>query len=102
MTATALRRAAFSRAVLLVVLALAAPAAAEERYALIVAGATGGPAYAQQYSTWTQAFSQALIDQLRFDASRVVLLGEGPDEARAATAPNLRRVFATIRQQLRA
>ena len=30
-----------------------APRAAQERYALIVSGATGGPSYAQQYTAWT-------------------------------------------------
>ena len=38
---------------------MSSAAAAEDRYAIIVAGASGGAAYAQQYSGWTKALSQA-------------------------------------------
>jgi len=44
----------------LVVLASSSRAVAEERYAIIVAGASGGPGYAKQYGGWTKALSQTL------------------------------------------
>lgn len=87
-------------AVLLTFLALAVPATAQQRYALIVSGATGGPAYAQQYSKWTRAFSQMLVERMKFDPVRVVLLSETADENAAATAANLRRRLARLRQQM--
>ena len=40
-------------------LLFAAPAAASERYALIVTGATGEAVYADQYAQWRQAASVA-------------------------------------------
>ena len=43
----------------------AAPPLREERYALIVAGASGGTAYAQQYTRLDQALSQALARAAR-------------------------------------
>ena len=86
--------------------ALLAPAAgrlasAEERYAIIVTGASGGAGYAQQYGGWTKAFSQTLVDRLGFDPTHVTMLSETPDASVAATAENLRRVLAERRSQLK-
>jgi len=75
---------------------------AEERYALIVSGATGGPNYVQQYTRWTQALSQTLVEHLKLDPSRVVVLSEATEEGKAATAVNIRAVFGTLRQQMQA
>jgi hypothetical protein len=86
----------------ILLLFMAGASAAEERYALIVSGATGGPNYAQQYSRWTQAFSQTLVEQMKFEPSRVIMLSETADEGKVATAANLRQVLATLRQQMRA
>ena len=83
-------------------LTIATPAAGDERYAVIVAGATGGATYAQQYATWTESLSRALIDGMKFGAANVSVLSESPDENRAATAVNIRRIFGTLRQQLTA
>lgn len=84
----------------LLVLIVAAVADAEERYAVIVTGATGGVAYAQQYTKWTQSLTQTLVETMKFDRARVTVLSEAPDEARAATAANLRRILAALRQQM--
>jgi hypothetical protein len=81
-------------------LAMSSAAAAEDRYAIIVAGASGGTAYAQQYSGWTKALSQALIERLGFDAAHVTTLGDTADGTTAATAVNLRRAIADRRSQL--
>jgi hypothetical protein len=84
------------------VLLIAAAAQGEERYALIVSGATGGPAYAEQYDKWTQSLSQTLAERMKFDRDRVTVLRETPDTSRAATAANVRRMLATLRQQMQA
>ena len=85
----------------LVILASTSLAVAEERYAIVVAGASGGPGYAQQYSGWTKALSQTLIDRLGFDPSHVTTLSDTPSESAAATAANLRRILAERRSQLK-
>ena len=87
-------------------LALLAPAAgsfasAEDRYAIIVTGATGGAGYAQQYAGWTQACFQTLVDRLGFDPTHVTVLSDAPDPSAAATADNLRRVLAERKSQLK-
>jgi len=89
-----------SIALALVVSLMAIPASADERYALVVSGASGGATYAQQYSRLTESFSQVLVDRMKFEADHITVLGEGPDEDKRATAANLRRVFATLRRQM--
>lgn len=86
--------------------ALLAPAAVsvasgEERYAIIVTGASGGAGYAQQYAGWTKAFSETLVGRLGFDPGHVTVLSDTPDAPAAATAENLRRVVAERRSQLK-
>jgi hypothetical protein len=77
-------------------------ARAEERYVLIVSGASGGPSYAQQYSRWTQTLVQTLVEQMKFDPARLTVLSDVADEGKAATAANIRRALATFRQQMQA
>jgi hypothetical protein len=80
----------------------ASPASAQQRYALIVAGATGGANYVQQYSKWTGSLAQTLVEVMKFDPSRVTVLSETREEINAATAANVRRTVATLRQQMAA
>jgi hypothetical protein len=84
------------------VLALPGGASAQDRYAVIVSGATGGQAYAQQYAAWTQTLTTALVERFKFDPARVVSLSESPDPAQAATAANVRRAFTRLRSQAKA
>ena len=79
---------------------LAAPVAASERYALIVTGAHGEPTYAQQYAQWRQAAVTACIEKLGFDESKITTLFEGGDGAHAATAESVRRTLGTLRTKL--
>jgi hypothetical protein len=72
------------------------PAGAEERYALIVSGATGGAPYAEQLAAWTRALAETLGGRLAFDRSRVTLLTEDAADAHQSTAVNVRRVFADL------
>ena len=101
-SAVALRAGLTAAFMSMAVVATGTAAAAEERYAIIVSGASGGPPYAQQYSGWTSALSRTLVDQLGFDPSHVTTLSETPDPAKAATAANLRRLLAERRSQLNA
>jgi hypothetical protein len=84
----------------LLLITVAAAAGAEQRYAVIVTGATGGAAYAQQYAKWTQSLSQTLIERMKFDPARVTVLSETADETRAATAANVRRIMSALRRQM--
>jgi hypothetical protein len=74
----------------------AAPAfveAAEQRYALIVSGATGGQEYVQQYAQWTGDLSRALVERLKFDPQRVTIVSETDHAEAVATADNVRRIL---------
>ena len=76
-------------------------AGAEQRYAVIITGATGGASYAQQYDKWAQALSQTLIETMKFDPLRVTVLSETPDESHVSTAANVRRLLSGLRQRMR-
>jgi hypothetical protein len=75
---------------------------AEQRYAVIVSGAAGGPDYASQYAEWTAALRETLVERFDLDPSRVFVLTEGAGNAQAATAANVRAVFGMLRERMRA
>lgn len=82
-------------------LAATAPAAAaEDRYAVIMAGATGGQAYAQQYSQWAESLSTVLVERMKLDAHHVTVLSETTRPDAVANAANVRRVLGEMRQAL--
>jgi hypothetical protein len=87
---------------LLFVLMLALPrsAAADERFALIVAGASGGQEYADQYGAWTRELSSILIDRMKMSREKVKVLDDRPDPASAATAANVRQQLTAIRRAM--
>jgi hypothetical protein len=77
---------------------LFAPAAfAQERYALVVAGASGGQEYARQYAAWTDALSKLLVTGMQIDAARVTVLSDTARPDAAATAANVRKAIAALR-----
>ena len=79
----------------------AAPASAQQRFALVVAGASGGEAYAEQYAAWTDAFTRTLTGRLGFDPGDVTVLADGPPGGEAsATAANVRGALAGVRQRM--
>lgn len=84
----------------LVVPVMAVPGFAEERYALIVTGATGGPLYAAQYREWSEALAKTLVERMKFDSARVVTLSESDLSASAATAANVRKHLTGFRRDL--
>jgi hypothetical protein len=69
----------------------------EERYALIVAGASGGQEYAQQYGKWTDALSKLLASQMKIDAANLMVLSDTPRPDAAATDANVRKAMAKLR-----
>ena len=83
------------------VMASARAADAQQRFALVVSGATGGEEYASQYTAWTNDVQQMLTGRLAFDASAVTVLSETDDNRAAATAENVRRHIAGVRQKMK-
>ena len=77
-----------------------APAGAQNRYAVIVSGASGGQEYVVQYGRWCRDLSRALVDNFTFDPAAVTILSETGPPASAATAENVRRVLASLRQRM--
>ena len=95
-------RAALTAAVLLWLLAgTAAPASAQERYALIVAGASGGEEYVERYASWTDTFVRTLTSAMKFPAGGVTVLSDTADPPKAATALNVRRAIGTVQARMR-
>ncbi len=87
-------------AVVAIALALPAVAGAQQRFALVVSGATGGEEYAAQYAGWTDGFARTLSGRLKFDPARVTVLSESERPEAAATAENVRKAIASVRQQM--
>jgi len=84
------------------ILFFAATAAASDRYALIVSGANGEPAYAEQYGQWRQAASLALMEKLGFEGGHIFTLYDGGDAEHASTAAGVRRAVDQIRSRMTA
>lgn len=75
-------------------------AMAENRWALIVAGSTGGEKYAEQMRDWNAELSKALVTRYGFDASRLKTLTDSEPAAERATAENVRRTLGEMRTQV--
>ena len=73
---------------LAVILAGAVPAAvsAQDRYALVVSGASGGAAFHERHAQWRSALVSALRSSPRFDEDHLIVLAEtpGPGVGRAS------------------
>jgi hypothetical protein len=88
---------------LLAVALLAVPRqASAERYALVVAGASGSEEYASLYAKWTADLSSTLIDRMKIDPARVTTLSDTADEGRRADAGNVRRSLAVFHRSMTA
>jgi hypothetical protein len=93
---------AVTRVVAIVVFSLiAARAAAGERYALIVTGASGGQAYEQKYTKWRTALGATLRDTFGYKADTLFVLGETEgDGVQKSTRENVQRVLGDMRRRL--
>ncbi len=88
-------------ALLVVVLWPMSVAQAEERWALILSGASGGPKYAEQMREWRTGISSALVDRYGFAADKIrVLVDETVKTGEQGTAANLRAAIGEIRKTL--
>lgn len=76
------------------------PVSAQERYALIVTGATGGALYAAQYLEWSETLAKTLTTTLKLDPSHVISLSESDNAAQASTAANVRRHLTDLKRTL--
>jgi hypothetical protein len=94
------RRVLCAAFVLIILLGCSSAAAAENRYALIVSGATGGQEYVTQYTRWSADLTKALVDALRFEPAQVTVLSETRRPEAAATAENVRRALTSIRERM--
>ena len=83
-------------------LLLAHPVAAEERWAFVLSGASGGPKYAEQMRDWRAGLQSALVDRYGFKADNVrVFVDETVKTGgEMGNAANVRKAFAEVRKQL--
>jgi len=82
-------------------LAAAAPAQAQQQWALVVSGASGGAQYAAQQREWRDRIAAALVNRYGFDAARVrVLADETVTNAPQGTADQVRQSLADLRRQM--
>jgi hypothetical protein len=75
-------------------------ALAEDRYALIVSGAAGGPAYVQPYEQLVADLSKTLVERLKFDREKVTVFSDTDRPGAAATAENVRRALTAISRSM--
>lgn len=78
-----------------------ADAQAQARFALLVAGASGGPEYVEQYDGWIRTLTDTLAGPLALERDHLFVLGETADPGRRATAANVRRVVGILRGLMR-
>ena len=86
---------------LVLAMALAQDAGAEERWALILSGASGGPKYAEQMRQWRKELSSALVDRYGFNGNKVRAFSDETDKSGPqATAENVRRAMGELRKEM--
>ena len=79
-----------------------APPPDRGKYALIISGASGDPAYAKQFQQWTASLQAALLGRFGFAKDRLKVLAEKPADSNAApaTGEEVKKVFASLRTEL--
>lgn len=76
-------------------------AAAEQRWAIILSGASGGPKYAESMKTWRTTLTSALVDRYGFAKDKVrVFVDETVKPGEQGTAANVRAVIADVKKQV--
>lgn len=78
----------------------AATAAAGERFAVIVSGASGGEKFAPLQDKWRNDLAAVLKGRFDFADANVVTLDEASPLSGRATAENVRRVFGDLRKRV--
>ena len=83
------------------ILLFAHGAAAEQRWAIILSGASGGPKYAESMKTWRASLTSALVDRYGFAKDKVrVFVDETVKPGEQGTAVNVRAAIAEVKKQL--
>ncbi|RPI50340.1 MAG: hypothetical protein EHM55_21625 [Acidobacteria bacterium] len=77
-----------------------ATAAADERYALIVSGASGSEKFAESQKGWVSSLQSTLQKRLGFAAERVIVLSESGAAAALANRDNVTRTLASLKPKL--
>jgi len=103
-----MKRRCTAAAALLLTLAVASSAAAGERFALVVTGASGGDAYAQKYAKWRASFVETLRGKFHYDPQRLIVLaepprtgaGQGDGGVQSATRENVRAALSDLRKRM--
>ncbi|MGE5243364.1 MAG: hypothetical protein ACM3SQ_03965 [Betaproteobacteria bacterium] len=76
-------------------------AAAADKYALVVTGASGGEEYARQFETWRVMFLSTLRETWSYPDDHIVMLAERPGQNVArATRENVERAIADLRKRM--
>lgn len=72
------------------------------KFAVIINGAGGEPAYAKQFEQWTSELSSVLSERFGFDSKQIKILTEKPADntTSRATAEEVKRTFASLKSQL--
>jgi hypothetical protein len=80
---------------------LAQTAAAEQRWAIILSGASGGPKYAESMKAGRTNLTSALVDRYGFAKDKVrVFVDETVKPGEQGTAVNVRAAIADVKKQL--
>lgn len=76
-------------------------AAAQERWAVVISGASGGPKYAEQMQEWRTTLASALMERYGFAQDKVrVLVDETVKTGEQGSAENVRKLFGEIRRTM--
>jgi hypothetical protein len=70
------------------------------KFVLIINGAGGEAAYAQQFEQWTEQLRSSLAERFGFDRRNIRVLSEKGDAP--ATAEGVKKTFATLKSELNA
>jgi hypothetical protein len=77
----------------------ASAAFAENRWALIISGASGGEKYAEQMAAWRTDLQKALVDRYQFKPAFVkTLVDEAATAGEKGSAANVRALFAEVKK----
>lgn len=102
MSGRALRMALFGLTAMAPLLASTSPAFAQERYALVVSGASGSPELRDQMVKWRDDLRRVLVDKLQLSPERVLVLSERADDVkRSASRDNVQAAFQQYKTQMK-
>lgn len=86
---------------LMLIGAVVRPVEAQQRFAVVVSGATGGQEYATQYMAWRDSLKRLFTERFKMEPSSVVILAEGEDDPPTeSTAENVRKAIAQLQTRM--